>query len=121
MTKEKAFSPLAIALQYYEAWTNKNFDKAADCLSDNVVFETPVNSYASKEEFMKAVAFTAGSVSKTNLLAQFGNENEALLLYDMELNPLGNLRIAEYFKVENNKVIMIRHVHDTFELRKVGF
>lgn len=70
---------------------------------------------------MEAVKFTGMAASEVKLLAKFGNEDEALLLYDMVLNPIGNLRIAEYFKISNCKINMIRHVHDTAELRKAGF
>jgi hypothetical protein len=56
-----------------------------------------------------------------NLLAEFGNNDEALLLYDMTLNSIGKLRIAEYFKITDGKISMIRHIHDTAELRKGGF
>lgn len=70
---------------------------------------------------MEAVKFTGMAASEGKLLAKFGNEDEALLLYHMVLNPIGNLRIAEYFKISNCKINMICHVHDTAELRKAGF
>lgn len=113
--------PLQIVLEYFKAWNNKEFDRASDYLSAEISFEMPLNSYTSKEAFMEAVKFTGNAVLYVQLLAEFGNENDALLLYDMELNPVGKLRIAEYFKVSNNKITLICHVHDTTELRKAGF
>jgi hypothetical protein len=121
MTKQNNNSPLGIALDYFRAWSNKDFDKAAACLSEDISFEMPINSYPDKLSFMEAVKFTGRAASGINLLAEFGNENEALLLYDMLLDPIGNLRIAEYFTVSNGKITMIRHIHDTAELRKAGF
>lgn len=110
-----------IALKYLKAWTSKDFEKAADCLSENITFETPINSYAGKQTWMEAVKFTGIAASGVKLLAEFSNEDEAMLLYDMVLNPIGNLRIAEHFKISNGKIKMIRQVHDTAELRKAGF
>lgn len=112
---------LTIALAYFKAWSSKEFDKAANSLSEDISFETPINSYGNKQTWMEAVKFTGMAVSGVKLLAEFGNEDEALLLYDMVLNPIGNLRIAEHFKISNSKITMIRHVHDTAELRKAGF
>lgn len=70
---------------------------------------------------MQAVQLTGSAASNITLLAKFGNDNEVILLYDLTLEPIGKLRIAEHFKVEKNKVVFIRHVHDTYELRKYGF
>jgi|SRR5215831_8912356 len=106
---------------YFNAWNSNNFEKAASCLSEHIVIETPINSYSTKNQFMEAVKFTAEAVSSLQLLAEFGNKDEAILLYDMTLSPIGSLRIAEYFKVEDEKITMIRHIHDTAEMRKAGF
>ena len=61
------------------------------------------------------------AASEVKILAKFSNEDEALLIYDIVLNPIGNLRIAEHFKILDNKIKMIRNVHDTAELRNAGF
>jgi hypothetical protein len=121
MENENKNQPLKIALDYFKAWGSKEFDKAADCLSENISFEMPINSYTDKQAFVEAVKFTRAVSSEIKILAAFGNENEALLLYDMLLNPIGNMRIAEHFKIKNGKITMIRHIHDTAKLRNVGF
>jgi hypothetical protein len=121
MKNQTEKQPLSIALEYFNAWKSKEFDKAADCLSENISFEMPINEYTNKQAFMQAVKFTGAAASEIKLLAEFENENEALLLYDMVVNPIGNMRIAEHFKISNGKITMIRHVHDTVELRKAGF
>ena len=121
MENQNKKQPLTIALEYFKAWGSKEFDKAADCLSENISFEMPINSYTDKQAFVEAVKFTGAAASDIKLLAEFGNENEALLLYDMVLNLIGNMRIAEHFKISNGKITMIRHVHDTAQLRKAGF
>lgn len=112
---------LSVAVEYFNAWTGKDYEKAGSLLSDNISFEMPINSYKNKSEFMQAVQFTGSAASNITLLAKFGNDNEVILLYALTLEPIGKLRIAEHFKVEKNKVVFIRHVHDTYELRKYGF
>jgi len=121
MEKQNGDQPLDIALTYFKAWSNKDFESAAENLSENITFEMPINAYATKEAFMEAVKFTGMHCSDIKLLAQFGNTEEALLLYDMVLNPIGKMRIAEYFKIHNKKIIKIYHIHDTADLRKAGF
>lgn len=112
---------LIVVTNYFNAWSNKNFDEAASYLSDSIVIETPINHYPTKESFMQAVQFTAMGVSSINQLASFGKDSDAMLLYDMVLNPLGTIRVAEYFKVTDGKIVQISQIHDTYELRKAGF
>jgi hypothetical protein len=58
--------------------------------------------------------------SKVNLLAELGNDDEAVLLYDMTL-PIGELRVAEHFTVAGGRIHRVRQIHDTATLRAAGF
>lgn len=42
-----------LALGYFNAWYNKDFDKASGFLSDNISFETPINAYKTKDVFYR--------------------------------------------------------------------
>jgi len=46
--------------------------------------------------------------------------NEAMLLYDLDAEPLGTLRIAEHFTTGDGKITRIRQVHDTAAVRAAG-
>lgn len=112
---------LNIAREYFRAWNSKNFEKAADLLSDAASFDMPINHYDRKEAFVQALEFTANAASEVNLLAEFGDDQEAILLYEFNFEPVGKFRIAEHFKIENDKIVLIRHIHDTHALRQAGF
>ena len=112
---------LKVALAYFQAWNNKDFEKVSDLISDAASFEMPINYYHHKNTFVEAVEFTANAASEVNLLAEFGDDKEAILLYDLNLKPIGKLRIAEHFKVDDDKIVHIRHIHDTHQLRLAGF
>lgn len=114
-------TPLSIALKYFNAWCRNDFEKASSFLSGEIAFEMPINSYASKAEFLQAVQFTVGAAQEIILLSHLGNEEEAVLIYTLKLTGLSPLQICEYFKVRDNKVTFIRHIHDTHELRNAGF
>jgi hypothetical protein len=43
-----------------------------------------------------------------------------MLLYDLDAEPLGTLRIAEHFTVAGGKITRIRQVHDTAAVRAAG-
>jgi hypothetical protein len=117
MEKLKA---LNIARNYHNSWANKNFEKAGNYLAENLKVIVPINNYPTKQSFLDAVKYTVGMVKSIELLSDFSNENEAIVLYDMTLNNLGKLRIAEHFVIENDKIIQICQIHDTVLFRNTN-
>ena len=59
-------------------------------------------------------------VTRVDLLAAMSADNEAMLLYDLDAERLGTLRVAEHFTVEDGKITRIRQVHDTAAVRAAG-
>ncbi|MDB4957178.1 MAG: hypothetical protein JWO36_4747 [Myxococcales bacterium] len=111
---------LLVARAYHRAWSTRDHASAGPLLSDDLRVEVPINSYAGKADFLEAVRRTAEMTSTVELLAALGSDDEALLLYDMTL-PIGRLRVAEHFTVNDGRIQRIRQVHDTAALRAAGF
>ena len=114
MEKQQA---LNIARNYYNSWTNKNFERAGNYLANNLKVIVPINNYPTKQSFLDAVKFTCNMVLEIELLSEFGNENEAILMYEMTLNGFGKLRIAEHFIIKDNNIIQVCQIHDTAPFR----
>ncbi len=107
---------LAVARSYHRAWSNGELEAAGGHLAEDLTIEVPINAYATKQDFLRAVGKTRQMTSTLDLLAEFGNEAEALLLYDLAL-PFGVLRVAEHFTVSDGRITRIRQVHDTAAIR----
>jgi len=116
-----ATTPLEVARGYHHAWTSRNIDAARGLLDPNLETDLPLNDYSGREEFATALAGFGSLVNQVELLAEFENGDEALLLYDLEVDGLGPLRIAEHFTVADGRITRIRMVNDTADLRKAGF
>lgn len=114
-------SALSVARAYHQAWTSQDFDAAGRYLADDLETDVPLNTYGSKADWVQAVRGTRQITSTVRVLAEFGTDDEALLLYDMVLEPIGDLRIAEHFVIADGRIVKIRHVHDTAALRAAGF
>lgn len=112
---------LAVVRAWHRGWTGKRFDEAALCLAADLKVEVPVNAYPTKASFAGAVAQFGAMVKQTTLLAEFAQGDEAMLLYDMEVEGLGAMRVAEHFTVANGAIARIRQIHDTAALRAAGF
>jgi hypothetical protein len=109
---------LRIAQEYHAAWTSGNLERARGYLAPGLETDVPINSYSNVGEWMDAVARTRSMVERVDVLAEYTNEADALLLYDMIIGPpIGTLRIAEQFTVADGRITRIRHVHDTHALR----
>jgi hypothetical protein len=116
MTGSPPADALAVARVYHDAWQRRDYQAAWQLLSEDLTVEVPVNSYDSKAAFAAAAQRTREMAAAVRPLAEFGNDAEAVLLYDLTL-PIGDLRIAEYFAVSGGRITQITHIHDTAALR----
>lgn len=112
---------LSVVRGYHNAWTSKKFEEAVRLLAPDLQVEVPINEYPTRESFAKALIGFGGLVKKVVLLAEFSKENEAMLLYDMGVDQLGTLRIAEHFTVADGRITRLRQIHDTATIRAMGF
>jgi len=112
---------LSVVRAYHRAWTSKNFDEAVGLLAPNLEVEVPINDYPTTESFAEALVSFGGLLTGVKLLSELGEGNEAMLLYDIDVEGLGKIRIAEHFTVAEGRITRIRQVHDTAALRAGGF
>jgi hypothetical protein len=112
---------LAVAREYHRAWTARDFAAARRQLADDLDVEVPINRYRDADHFLEALTAFGGMVTSVDLLAEFGRDGEAMLLYDMTVESLGAMRVAEHFSVTGGRVTRLRQVHDTADLRAAGF
>lgn len=116
----KNLKSLNIVRDYYNSWTNNDFEKAGNLLAENLKVIVPINSYPTKQSFLDAVKFTREMIIKIELLSEFSNDTEVMLMYDMTLNVFGKLRIGEHFVIKDNKIIQVTQIHDTAPFRNAG-
>jgi hypothetical protein len=111
---------LSVVRAYHRAWTSKNFDEAVRLLAPDLKVEVPINDYPTTESFAEALVGFGGLVTGLELLSELGEGNEAML-YDMNVEGLGTIRLAEHFTVAEGRITRIRQIHDTAALRAAGF
>jgi hypothetical protein len=119
MTPEET---LEVARSYHRAWTTtKDFSAASNLLAESLETDLPVNTYAGKSAFVGAIRGFGESVSSVQLLSACAGPGEAVLIYELVMDRIGPLRIAEQFTVVEGKITFIRQVHDTATMRAAGF
>src|SRR3954470_24942563 len=101
---------LTTARTYHDAWTAHDFDGATALLAGNLAVEVPINAYPTTESFAAALRGFGSLVTRVDLLSQLAGDGEAMLLYDMQVEGLGALRIAEHFRVEDGSIVGLRQI-----------
>ena len=108
---------LAVARAYHRAWSGGDIAAAASLLAPDLETDVPLNTYATKQEFVAALGAFGSQVRATRLVAELASGEQAVRIYDMTTEPHGTIRIAEHFTVADGLITRIRHVHDTAALR----
>jgi len=90
---------------YFKAWTNKKTAEAYALLADNLEFTGPNAHFKSAADFKPGLEGFAALTKWAEILDLLVDGDRAAMLYDCELpQPVGVIRIASFFRVENGKI-----------------
>jgi uncharacterized protein YndB with AHSA1/START domain/ketosteroid isomerase-like protein len=105
---------------YHRAWTTGEFDRAASLLSPSLEVEVPINAYPTREAFADALGEFGSRVDSVTVLSEMQSGDEAMVLYDMEVVGIGELRVVEHFTVSDGVIVRLRQIHDTAAIREAS-
>ncbi len=97
-------APLEVALAYYEAWTSKDIDRAMAYIADDIVCEAPPGRIEGAEAYRGFMAPFAQILVRAQMIAAFGDEEKALVMYDTETIPVTSAPGAECVTVRDGKI-----------------
>lgn len=104
--------PTQIALAYYRAWTSHDIDAAMEYVAEDVVCHAPVgrfNGAAALRGFMEPFA---NALISSELLAAYGDESSAVLVYDTANPAVTSAPAAELYQVNDRQITAVRIVFD---------
>lgn len=110
--------PVDVAVAYIEAFGSRDMTTAARYVAEDIVFESPRTRIAGAEPYLEAVGRFAQAVTGVDIIAVFGDDERAMIMYDMKTGPFGTLRAADYFVIRDSKIESDMLVFDTHEVRK---
>jgi ketosteroid isomerase-like protein len=103
---------LRVALAYYQAWTSKDVTAAMGHLADDVVCDAPAGRIEGVQAYRRFLGPFAEMLIGTELLAAFGDETKAVLVYDTRTPPVASGPGAECLTVRDGKVVYNRFIFD---------
>jgi SnoaL-like protein len=103
---------LTTALAYHRAWTGHDFDRAMTYVADDVVCDAPAGRVEGAEAFRAFMGPFSRILVTSEVLAAFGDDRTALLMYDTDTVPVRNAPASEFLTVHNGVITHLRIIFD---------
>jgi len=111
MTDQSA-AALETALAYHRAWTSGDFDKAMTYVAEDIVCLAPSGRLEGADAFRAFMEPFTRIVTRSELLAAFGDGATAMLMYDTDTVPTNDAPGAEFLKVVDGHIVHLRIIFD---------
>ena len=108
----KTSPALDTALAYHRAWTNHDFDQAMTYIAEDIVVDAPAGRIEGAEAFRAFMGPFVQILIASNVIAAFGDDRTALLMYDTETVPVPDAPGAECLTVVDGVITEIRIIFD---------
>jgi ketosteroid isomerase-like protein len=103
---------LQVALAYYRAWTSKDLEHAMSYIAEDIICEAPAGRIEGAEAYRGFMGPFVQILTGSSMIAAFGDEQTALVMYDTETVPVKSAPGAEFVTVEDGKITSSRIIFD---------
>ena len=110
---------------YYDCW-GKGFEtldsaRLRTLLAPDLIFETPLNQRRGADSCLTGIAGFSKTLKSLSMLQLLAAGADGAAVYDCRLTmPVSELRCAEFFRIEGERIQGIKLVFDATGYRKVG-
>ena len=111
---------LDTALAYYRAWTAGDFDTAMRYVADDIICHAPAGRLEGADAFRAFMGPFAAILARAELIASFGDQNTALLMYDTDTAAVKNAPGAECHTVRDGKIVEMWIIFDRLPFEALG-
>ncbi len=109
--------PLDVALAFTHAWTSHDLETAKTLVASEVVFDGPMQQSTGIDPYFEGLTRLAESVKGVEIIAVFGDDEKALVMYDLLTGPFGRLTCAKCFTVLDGKIRKDQLTFDSYKIR----
>ena len=103
---------LETALAYHRAWTTHDFETAMTYVADDITCDAPAGQLQGATAFRGFMGPFVEIVTSTELFAGFGDDEQALLVYQTHTVPVADVPGAEWLTVRNGRITHMRIIFD---------
>ncbi len=105
-------SALDTALAYHQAWTGKDLDRAMSFIAEDIICDAPAGRIEGAGAYRAFLEPFVQILLSTKMIAAFGDEKTALVMYDTETVPVKDAPGAECVTVVNGRITYSRFLFD---------
>ena len=109
---EEESAALRVALEYHRAWTSKDVELALTYVADDLICDAPAGRIDGRDAYRDFLAPFARSLISATLIAAFGDEDKALLMYDTSSALVASAPGAECLTVRHGRITYSRFIFD---------
>jgi len=111
---------LRVAMTYYRAWTGKDMDAAMACFAPGMICDAPAGRLEGVDAYRAFLGPFSAMLIKADLIAAYGDADQALLMYDTTTPPVPSGPGAEFLTVRDGLITYSRFLFDRlpFELAR---
>jgi ketosteroid isomerase-like protein len=103
---------LRTALAYFEAWTSHDLDKAMEYIAADVVCDAPAGRLEGRAAYLGFMRPFVQILKGSKLIAAFGDEKTAVVVYDTQTVPVASAPAAECVTVADGTITYSRFIFD---------
>ena len=103
---------LDIALAYHRAWTSHDLEKAMTYIADEIVCDAPAGRLEGAAAYREFMGPFVQLLTGSKLLAAFGDDETAVVIYDTETMPVKSAPGAECVTVKDGRITYSRFIFD---------
>jgi limonene-1,2-epoxide hydrolase len=110
-------APVDVLVAFTQAWTSHDMKSAAGYVAQDVVYDGPVNHLTGADAYVQALDRFAQAVTGLDIVAAFGDDEQAVIMYRVSTGPFGTLACGERVTVRQGKIETDLLAFDTFAIR----
>lgn len=103
---------LKVSLDHFNAWTGGDFAAAMSFVAEEIVCHTPTGVLHGSAAYADFMGPFAGICQRADLLAGYGDDTTALIMYDTATLPVDDAPGAELHTVTGGKITAITIIFD---------
>lgn len=109
---ENREAALQTALAYHRAWTSGDFELAMTYVATDIVCQAPSGRLDGAEAFRDFMGPFAQILTSSRVVAAFGDDETAVVMYDTNTVPVKDAPGAEWLTVTDGKIRHMRIIFD---------
>ena len=103
---------LQTALAYFRAWTSHDLDWAMTYIADDIICQAPGQRLEGAAAFRGFIAPFMQILTSSELIAAFGDDTTAVVMYGTDTVPVKDAPGAECVTVADGKITHMRIIFD---------